>query len=41
MNDFTSHACFAIENYLLDLCPLPRLTFWDHNMKTLHAYTQV
>ena len=40
MNDFTSHACFAVKNYLLDLCPLPRQTFWDHNIKNLYAHME-
>ena len=25
------------KNNMLDLCQLPRLTFWDHKMKTPHA----
>ena len=31
------HRVLASKNYILDLCQLPRLTFWDHKMKTPHA----
>ena len=27
----------ASKNYILDWCLLPRLTFWDHKMKTPHT----
>ena len=31
------HRVLASKNYILDLCQLPRLTFWDHKMKTPHV----